>query len=445
MQENFDTNEKILEISEINHLVKNILNTNVPKLWITGEISNFIEATSGHWYFTLKDEKSQIRCTMFKGQNVLVPSKPKEGDKLEIFGLVSLYEPRGDYQFNAEKMRESGSGNLYEKFLALKNKLEKEGIFDQARKKNLSRFPKTIGIITSPTGAAIRDVITTIQRLNPVITIILYPCLVQGRDAAHTIVKQIEIANERNEVETIILCRGGGSIEDLWSFNEEIVVRAIYNSKLPIISGVGHETDFTLTDFVSDLRMPTPTAAAERASESLAEMLGYIKYYDESINKIMTSLIQSVSQKIDYLEKRLISPKDLIKTCNEKLNINAQMLKKNINSSFLKYLNQFNFLRKQIKAPYQLLNITNKELERFTKTLYDLLNENINFQKQKLKHLRSSIELLNPKNIMARGYSIVYNNGKIISSEKQAKIKDKLKIILHEGQISAEVRNNHDK
>jgi exodeoxyribonuclease VII large subunit len=445
MQEDFDTNEKILDISEINHLVKNILHTYVPKLWITGEISNFIEASSGHWYFSLKDEKSQIRCTMFKGQNSLVSSRPKEGDKVEIFGLVSIYEPRGDYQFNAEKMRESGAGNLYEKFLALKNKLEKEGIFDQSAKKIIPRFPKQIGIITSPTGAAIRDVISTLQRLNPIVKVVVYPCLVQGRDAASTIVQQIQIANERNEVETLILCRGGGSIEDLWSFNEEIVVRAVFNSKLPVISGVGHETDFTLTDFVSDLRMPTPTAAAERASESLANMYGYIKYHEESINKIITGLIQRASQKIDFFEKRLVSPRDLIRAYNEKIYTASQMLKKNINLKFLNRLNQFNFLKKQIKAPYRLLSITNKDLERSTQILIGLLNENINSQKQKLNHIKSSIELLSPKNIMARGYSIVYNNGKIISSEKQANLKDNLKIILHEGQITAEVKNKYDK
>ena len=445
MQENFDTNEKILDISEINHLVKNILNTTVPKLWITGEISNFIEASSGHWYFSLKDEKSQIRCTMFKGQNASVSSRPKEGDKVEIFGLVSIYEPRGDYQFNAEKMRESGAGNLYEKFLALKKKLEKEGIFDESTKKTVPRFPKQIGIITSPTGAAIRDVISTIQRLNPVVKVIVYPCLVQGRDAANTIVQQIQIANKRNEVETLILCRGGGSIEDLWSFNEEIVVRAIFDSKLPVISGVGHETDFTLTDFVSDIRMPTPTAAAERASESLANMHGYIKYHEESISKIITGLIQRVSQKIDYFEKRLISPKDLIRKYTEKINTRAEMLKRNINLNFSNCFNQLKLLKKQIKAPYKLLNMTNKDLDRSKQILNSLLNENINSQKQKLSHIESSIELLNPKNIMARGYSIVYNNGKIISSQKQANLKDNLKIILHEGQITAEVKNNYDK
>jgi exodeoxyribonuclease VII large subunit len=205
--------EKILKVSEVNRIVKNLLQTKIPKLWISGEISNFVEASSGHWYFTLKDSNAQIRCTMFKGQNSSVTIKPKAGDSIEAFGSVSLYEPRGDYQINLEKIREAGAGNLFEKFLELKMKLEKQGLFDESRKKILPEYPTRVGVITSPSGAALHDVISTLYKNNSPIQTFIYPTAVQGLEAAKKIIKAIEIANERMDVQVLILCRGGGSIE----------------------------------------------------------------------------------------------------------------------------------------------------------------------------------------------------------------------------------------
>ncbi|NCW36106.1 MAG: exodeoxyribonuclease VII large subunit, partial [Methylophilaceae bacterium] len=243
---------KVFSVKEINRLVRELLEQSFPSFWISGEISNFISASSGHWYFSLKDDEAQVRCTMFKNKNMAADWVPKNGEKIEAKCFIGLYEARGEYQLNIEVIRHAGAGLLSEAFNQLKEKLLKEGLFEPTRKKPIPQFPQSIGVITSPTGAAIEDILITLKRRSPHIPIFIYPSLVQGKEAPSAIVKAIETANTRMECDVLILARGGGSIEDLWAFNEEIVARAIIASKIPTITGVGHETDTTIADFVSD-------------------------------------------------------------------------------------------------------------------------------------------------------------------------------------------------
>ena len=302
--------QKIFSITELNRMVKNALQHNFEIMWIKGEISNFISAASGHWYFSLKDSQAQVRCAMFRGSNNKIDWAPKNGDLIEARVQVGLYEARGEYQLNIEYIQRAGMGALFEKFNQLKNKLESLGLFDVNSKKSIATHPSSIGVITSPDGAVIKDVISTLRRRNKSVSIIVYPTLVQGEAAPEGIIKAINIANTRNEVDTIILCRGGGSIEDLWAFNSEALAFEIFNSSIPIISAVGHQTDFTISDFVSDIRAATPTGAAELISESLEQTVIQIETYKKIMSDIINERLQSLSQKIDILEKRLVSPSE---------------------------------------------------------------------------------------------------------------------------------------
>ena len=246
----------------------------MPLTWVSGEISNFTRASSGHWYFTLKDNAAQVRAVMFRGRAQYADFQPREGDKVEVRALVTLYAPRGDYQLSVEAIRRAGVGNLYEAFLRLKAQLTQEGLFDPERKRALPVFPKTVGIVTSPQAAALRDILTALRRRAPHVNVILYPTPVQGDGAGNKIAQAIATAADRAECDVLLVCRGGGSIEDLWAFNEEIVARTIAHSPIPVIAGIGHETDFTIADFAADLRAATPTAAAEQAVLDLPQGTG---------------------------------------------------------------------------------------------------------------------------------------------------------------------------
>ena len=283
-----EVNEKVFSVSELNRLVKDVLHSNFSLIWIKGEISGFSSYSSGHWYFKLKDKEAQVDCVMFAGKNHRVKWQPQNGDLVEVQCQVSIYEANGKYQLIIESLQKAGLGELFEKYLQLKNKLQQDGLFDDASKKNIPRIPKSIGVVTSPDGAVLKDIITTLLRRNKTVSIVIYPTLVQGENAPEGISNAINIANIRKEVDTLIICRGGGSIEDLWSFNGEIVANAIFKSELPIISAVGHETDFTIADFVADERAPTPTAAAEIVSEGLQEIKETIDFY---YDKMTLSLI----------------------------------------------------------------------------------------------------------------------------------------------------------
>lgn len=301
-----DTKEEIYTVSRLNNEVRFLLEDSFPYVWVEGEVSNFAAPNSGHWYFSLKDSAAQVRCAMFKGQQRKLNFTPKDGSHILIKARVSLYENRGEFQLIAEEMEERGEGKLRRAFEALKKKLEQASLFADTHKKPLPAFPIQIGVITSPTGAAIRDILTVLKRRHPCATIVIYPTLVQGATAAPTIVQAIETANRRKECDVLILARGGGSLEDLWPFNEEIVAHAIYQSQIPIISGVGHEIDFTIADFVADKRAATPSAAAEIAAPDCAEILQLIERHQQRLFRLMQQRLLSMKQQIEWMQKHLL-------------------------------------------------------------------------------------------------------------------------------------------
>ena len=266
----------ILRVSALNRSVRDLLEHRLPLAWVAGEVSNFVQARSGHLYFSLKDSAAQVRCVMFRSRGMLLDWQPRDGMQVEVRALVTLYEPRGDFQLNVEFMRPAGLGALYEAFLRLRDKLEREGLFDPSAKRPLPAHPRAIGVITSRAAAALRDVLTTLRRRNPSIPVVVYPTAVQGEGAPAEIVAALAAAGRRGECDVLILCRGGGSIEDLWAFNDERVARAVRASPIPVVAGVGHETDFTIADFAADVRAPTPTAAAELVSPPRDQLPSWI-------------------------------------------------------------------------------------------------------------------------------------------------------------------------
>ncbi len=388
---------KVFSVKEINRLVRELLEQSFPSFWISGEISNFISASSGHWYFSLKDDEAQVRCTMFKNKNMAADWTPKNGEKIEAKCFIGLYEARGEYQLNIDLIRHAGAGLLSEAFNQLKERLLKEGLFETSRKKLIPQFPKSIGVITSPTGAAIEDILSTLKRRSPHIPIFIYPSLVQGKEAPLAIVKAIETANIRMECDVLILARGGGSIEDLWAFNEEIVARAIVTSKIPTITGVGHETDTTIADFVSDLRAPTPTGAAELVTSHTVELVKTIQVYKNQLNKVMAGVIRELMQKIDYLEKRLISPRQQIQRQKEQIH---------------QYIQRINQSMKNAMIQYRL----------------------------EIDKLKLNLDHLSPHAVLSRGYSIITNvDGQIVNNVNQLKLDDKILIQLNHGQADANI------
>jgi exodeoxyribonuclease VII large subunit len=388
---------KVFSVKEINRLVRELLEQSFPSFWISGEISNCISASSGHWYFSLKDDEAQVRCTMFKNKNMAADWVPKNGEKIEAKCFIGLYEARGEYQLNIELIRHAGTGLLSEAFNQLKEKLLKEGLFETSRKKLIPQFPKSIGVITSPTGAAIEDILITLKRRSPHIPIFIYPSLVQGKEAPLAIVKAIETANIRMECDVLILARGGGSIEDLWAFNEEIVARAIVASKIPTITGVGHETDTTIADFVSDLRAPTPTGAAELVTSHTVELIKTIQIYKNQLNKVMAGVIRELMQKIDYLEKRLISPRQQIQRQKEQIHQYIQRINQSMKNAMIQY--------------------------------------RLNIDKLKL-----NLDHLSPHAVLSRGYSIITNvDGQIVNNANQLKLDDKIRIQMNHGQADATI------
>lgn len=434
--------EKVFAISEINRIVKNILLSHLEKVWIGGEVSNFVEASSGHWYFSLKDSSAQIRCTMFKGYNTFSSISPKNGDQIEAFGAVSLYEARGDYQINIEQIREKGTGSLFEKFLQLKDKLEKLGLFDEENKLNIPTFPKNIGIITSASGAALRDVLSILNKEQNYNQIIIYPSSVQGKEAADEICSAINKANAHQIVDVLILCRGGGSIEDLWSFNEEKVVQAIAQSRLPIISGVGHETDFTLTDFVADMRAPTPTAAASVIQDRLSKLDEFFEHYLSTLQKNITNLLKNKNQELDYLEKRIVSPKDKLKRSQEFIDSLKKQFITLLRKEFLAAEKEINSLHKRLLAPQEKIKQAEEKIKNYKKALLSNVFRIIKEHQSKINFIDEKLNILNPKNILAKGYSIVYNKTDVVKDSNKVNLNDTLDIQLHSGALLVQVKNN---
>ncbi len=436
--ESAGTTPPVLTVSALNQAVARTLERNFPLAWVSGEISNFTRASSGHWYFTLKDEGAQVRAVMFRGRAQYAGFNPREGDKVEVRALVTLYAPRGDYQLNVEAIRRAGVGNLYEAFLQLKEKLNAEGLFDPLRKRPLALFARTIGIVTSPQAAALRDILTTLRRRAPHVRVILYPTPVQGEGAAQKIAQAIIIASTRAECDVLLVCRGGGSIEDLWSFNEEVVARAIVTCSMPVISGVGHETDFTIADFAADLRAPTPTAAAEMAAAPRADWLAILETHADDLSRTLRRQLADSAQTLDWLSRRLVSPSAYI--VHERLKLRG--LQTRLAHVTRTPLNQARFALSYLQAKLSAqLPITTTirmhladEARRMTSRMRTLTVQ----RRQRLESLAAQLELLNPQRTLERGYAMVLDSkGRILRTPKELRPREMMTVRLAEG--SAEV------
>lgn len=419
--------DNYITIGEINRYLKDLFDNdrNLQEVYLKGEISNFKAHTRGHFYFTLKDDTSRINAVMFSYRASSLKFVPSDGMKVLVKGKVSVYEATGAYQIYVDEMQEDGIGNLYIEFEKLKKKLAAEGLFDKDKKKRIPKVPRRIGIVTASTGAAIRDILTTIKRRFPICETILFPSLVQGTEAAKDIVRNIEIANTY-DIDTLIVGRGGGSIEDLWPFNEEIVARAIYNSKVPVISAVGHEIDFTIADFVADLRAPTPTAAAELAVPDMET----IKTYLDNVRSRSTISINSC---IDTRRQNLSSL------------VNSYILKKPTAMYEIKEQN-LDFLMDRLNKEMNLV-IENMRIRLFkVSNSYVLTNPDIlyKFKKQGLEHLINKLEVLNPMNTLKRGYAIVKSSSGVVSDIGNVKVDDIVNISVKNGIINAKVLEVND-
>jgi exodeoxyribonuclease VII large subunit len=411
---------------------------------VRGEISNFKQHSSGHMYFTLKDEKARILAVMFSSNNRGMKFTPDNGMKVLIKGDISLYEPSGQYQIYIKEMQTDGIGDLFLAYEQLKKKLEQEGLFSSKYKKNLPLYPRKIGIITSPTGAAIRDILTTLKRRYPIAKVLILPALVQGGQAAPSIVKAIHKANEIEDMDVLIVGRGGGSIEELWPFNEEIVARAIFESTIPIISAVGHETDFTIADFVADLRAPTPTGAAEMAVPHIDELHERILQRQSRLLRAMREKVSFQQARINRIQKSYAFryPQKLYEQKLEQIDrLTDRLTKGSLASTVLKQ-EELNNLFKRLNRnhPNQLLQ---KEKDAFTKTQRRLVRATVNVYQQKQKEFQnviSTLDALSPLKIMERGYSLAYTKEqKLIKKIDQVEVNDILQIQVNDGKIDCQV------
>jgi len=396
MQSTIVDQENIYTVSRLNSEVRFLLEDTFPFVWVEGEISNFAAPNSGHWYFSLKDAAAQVRCAMFRGSQRKLNFTPKDGSHVLIKARVSLYENRGEFQLIAEHMEERGEGKLRRAYEALKKKLEAAGLFADEHKKPLSSFPQQIGVITSATGAAIRDILTVLKRRAPYIPVIIYPTLVQGETAAPTIVKAIEIANERNECDVLILARGGGSLEDLWPFNEEIVAQAIFKSKLPIISGIGHEIDFTIADFVADQRAPTPSAAAEIATPDKAELLQGLERNHQALMRQVQRFLHTKKEQLHWMQRHLLQqhPKHRITQRIQQLDFHEGallQLQKNLFHRLTIQLHELDArLQKQIPL-HRIYHLAN-EIKMTQQQFFNLIAMKINKQQSLLANAAATLD-----------------------------------------------------
>lgn len=438
------TSEKIYTVSRLNNEAKTLLEQTFPSIWVEGEISNFAAPNSGHWYFCMKDASAQVRCAMFKGHQRKLDFVPKDGMHVLVKARISLYEGRGEFQLIAEFMEERGEGKLRKAFELLKKKLEAAGLFNPDVKKPLPAFPRSIGIITSPTGAAIRDVLTALKRRFHCVPVIIYPTLVQGATAAATIAQAIETANRRNECDVLILTRGGGSLEDLWPFNEEIVAHAIFKSVIPIISGVGHEVDFTIADFVADKRAATPTAAAEIITPDKTQLnTALIRFQQIFLRQIHNKLSQAAKQ-LEWTQKHLhqLHPKRRLTERAQQLDfmeVRLTQLQHKLFSALQSRLKDAD-TRLHRLTPIHRIQRLKHQLDFNSQQLHHLMQIRINKYKTELANAAATLDALSPLAVLQRGFAVTLDkNGHVINSVKQIAKGQQLEVQLQDGKFACEV------
>ena len=424
----------VLTVSALNQAVARLLERSFPLTWIAGEISNFTRAASGHWYFTLKDDGAQVRAVMFRGRAQYAGFTPREGDKVEVRALATLYGARGDYQINVEAIRRAGVGALYEAFQRLKEKLAAQGLFDQERKRAIPMFARSIGIVTSPQAAALRDVLIALKRRAPHVNIILYPTPVQGQQAPEKIAHAIRTASTRAECDVLLVCRGGGSIEDLWSFNDEAVAHAIADCSMPVISGVGHETDFTIADFAADLRAATPTAAAELAATPRADWMASLRADAADLRRAMRRSLDDAAQTLDRHSRRLLNPKAQLQ--QQRLQLLA--LSTAMTHAARAPVNQSRYALERLRSRWANLRpdvtASRARLVEAQRRSGAAIAQQLGQRRHRLDGLAAQLELLNPQRTLERGYAILRDEkGNIVRSPAQLQARQNVNVRLAEG------------
>ncbi|SCX00556.1 Exodeoxyribonuclease VII large subunit [Nitrosomonas eutropha] len=430
----------VWRVSELNRHVRVILEQTFPLLWVSGEISNLKRYPSGHWYFSLKDDNAQVRCVMFRHKNMYLDWMPQDGAQVEAQALITLYEARGEFQLTIEQLRRAGLGVLFETFERLKTRLQQEGLFNPEYKQLIPPYPQQIGIITSTNTAALRDVLTTLQRRLPSLPVVIYPAPVQGKEAASAIVTALQIATQRSECDVLILCRGGGSIEDLWAFNEEIVARAIAACPIPIVTGIGHETDFTIADFVADMRAPTPTGAAQLAAPDRQDILHRLQYWQHRLQQAIERNIERRMQTTDLLTHRLIHP-------GERIRYQLIHLSQLHNRLLHAWSRQLEVCKWRIEAFRRRIQFTKPDIntgKRYQQELAARLQRAMVYRLESLQvqliRQQQHLAHLDPKAVLERGYSITYTaGGEILQDSQQIHTGDNVQIVFAKGSAKANI------
>ncbi len=438
--QNPTSNREVITVSELNRDAKQLLETNFPYLYVEGEISNLAQPSSGHWYFTLKDDRAQVRCAMFRNRNHMVRFKPKNGMQFIVRGRISLYENRGEFQLIAEFLEDAGDGALRRAFEKQKNSLQAEGLFSEDRKKPVPTLPQHIAIVTSPHGAAIRDVLTVMQRRFPGIHATIIPVQVQGEESVKQIVKALDLANnyQADPFDLILLTRGGGSLEDLWSFNTEPVARAVAASNLPVVCAVGHESDVSIADFVADLRAPTPSAAAELVTPDKEVWLDMLNQMDKRLVQSITADLGHHSREVNHLRRRLRHPSNRLEELNQRLDDLERRFHTTISRHLSGLGNQLAALR--VPTPTMMLDARATRLQHLNEKLVRAAGMMVSSNRARLATTTEKLDTLSPLSTLKRGYAIVEKGEHVITDAADLTTGDRITARLMKGRVEAEVR-----
>lgn len=437
-----DTRPRALTVSELNHQARHLLESSFMQVWVEGELSGFSRPSSGHWYFSLKDQKCQIRCAMFRGANQRIRTLPREGDQIRIRGKVTLYENRGDFQIIVEHLEPAGLGALQQAFEALKARLQGEGLFDPARKKPIPATPRHIGVVTSPTGAAIHDILTVLKRRCPAIPVTLYPTAVQGQPATADIVQAIDRAQQHGLADVLIIGRGGGSLEDLWCFNEEAVARAIAACPIPTVSAVGHEVDVTIADFVADLRAPTPSAAAEKISPDQQDWLRRLTEQQGRLGQSARRLLQRLDNQLGHLSARLRDPRRELLEKAQRMDELELRLNKAIRDRLDQQKQKTDYLLQRMSAqsPRRTLKTVREQTQRLEERLTLATRHQLRQKDERLQLIAQTLHVVSPLATLGRGYAIVKDdNDRIVRKAGDLETGSQITARLGHGSVSARV------
>lgn len=435
-------NTNVYQVSQLTDEMRRLMEVSYPEIWIEGELSSLSSPASGHLYFSLKDERSQLRCAMFKGRASISRYHPKAGDLVRVRAKISVYSARGDLQCIVQHIEEAGEGLLQRRFEELKESLNQQGLFDQQHKKPIPPFPKHIGIITSPSGAAVRDIVSTLRRRCAGIPITIYPAVVQGDTGANSILQSIRDAVAHQRCDVLLLSRGGGSLEDLWCFNHEDVAREIYNCPIPLISGVGHEVDVTIADLVSDLRAPTPTAAAELVSPNTEQLMHQLESIKFRMPRSFERLVQRRAQQVDLTGRQLVHPKQQLKRNRDKLNNSASRMKLSMSSSLSKPAAASDnlFKRLRFQSPQKSVELKSDSTRSLAQRLNRATNSKLGLVRRSSDYLAGQLHLVSPLATLSRGFAIGRDKDNIIlRSTQQISTTDKINVQLSDGEFECEV------